>query len=73
MRLHELEGQYRDSSAACRMRVSALRRELSTTMGSETQKIRLRRRITMLTEMARDANATARYLESYYAKEKVNE
>lgn len=70
MRLNELAEQYRDSSDACRARVSMLRRELGAFHGSETQKIRLRRRITILTEMAREASATAKYLERYYIKEK---
>ena len=69
MSLYELAGQYRDSSAACRLRVKTLRNELASTHGSETQKIRMRRRITILTEMARDASATAKYLESYYIRE----
>ena len=69
MSLYELAGQYRDSSAACKMRVKSLRCELASMHGSETQKIRLRRRISILTEMARDASATARYLESYYTGE----
>jgi len=73
MRLHELAGQYRDSSVACRTRVSTLRHELAAMRGSETQKIRLRRRITILTEMAREASAIAKYLESYYSKENAND
>lgn len=33
-------------------------------------KMRLRRKISMLTNMARDAIATSRYLENYYGDEK---
>ena len=73
MKLDELALEYRDSASACRARVCALRRELALMRGSETQKIRLRRRISILGEMARDASATANYLESYYTKENAHE
>lgn len=70
MTVAELSGEYRESGELCRMRVQELEAKLKKEKLCETEKLRLRRKIYMLSTMARDAIATSRYLENYYGDEK---
>ncbi len=73
MTLKELSAEYRQSGAACRARAAELRRRLEEERMGETQRLRLRRRVCVLASMARDAAATANYLEHYYERREVYE
>lgn len=66
MTLKELSVEYRASGEACRTRFKELKEELSTAELSENEKLKLRRRITILTAMSRDAIAISNYLANYY-------
>lgn len=69
MTLQELALEYRQSGQALRERVRELEPLLSKPELSETQRLELRRRVSILRSMARDTVATARYLQDYYGKE----
>ncbi len=70
MTIAELSGEYRKSGEACRIRAEELETRLKREKMCEMDKMRLRRKISMLTNMARDAIATSRYLENYYGDDK---
>ena len=66
MTLTELSVQYRESGEKCRRRVEELLLELRTQPMSETERLLLRRRIYILSTMAKQTIATGRYLGRYY-------
>ena len=66
MKVIELAAEYRESGELCFRRVAELLRQADTETLSESERLALRRRISALTAMGRDALATARYLENYY-------
>ena len=70
MTIAELSGEYRKSGEVCRIRSEELETRLKREKMCEMDKMRLRRKISMLTNMARDAIATSQYLENYYGDEK---
>lgn len=63
-----MAAEYRVSGEKCRDRVRELREKVKTHDMTESEKLLLRRRITMLSAMARDAVAISKYLESYYER-----
>jgi len=67
MDLWNLSVQYRESGEQIRARVRQLREEVDQPM-SETERLALRRRIVILSSMAREAIATSNYLRNYYTK-----
>jgi len=67
MKIIELSAQYRAGGEACYSRVAELKAHLSNDCVDETEKLLLRRRITLLTAMARETIETAKYLAAYYA------
>ena len=70
MTIGELSGEYRKSGERCRGRAEELGEKLKKEKMCEMDKLRLRRKIHMLSNMARDAIATSNYLENYYGDEK---
>ena len=66
MKLIELSAEYNDSAQLCRVRIAELNRELNEEPMCEIYRLRLRRRIAVLTSMMRDTLAGSRYLENYY-------
>lgn len=66
MKLIELSTEYNDSAQLCRVRIAELNRELNEEPMCEIDRLRLRRRIAVLTSMMRDTLAVSRYLENYY-------
>lgn len=69
MELKQLGMEYRSSARACRERAAQLRLGLSREQQTPSDCIALRRRISMLEEMARQASAIGRYLINYYGEE----
>ena len=69
MELKQLGREYMRSARLCRDRAAQLRRELDSARHSQSDYITLRRRMTMLEEMGRQAAATGRYLLNYYGEE----
>ena len=65
MKLDELALQYRQSAAAVKARISELKPEFDN-ISSKTEALHLRMRIAQLGAIAREADATALYLERYY-------
>jgi hypothetical protein len=72
MTLLEMSAEYRESGEKCRCRVRELNTILSTEAMGETERLLLRRRVSILSTMARDAIAISRYLENYYGGKKRN-
>ena len=72
MTLLEMSAEYRESGEKCRRRVRELNAILSTEVMGETERLLLRRRVSILSTMARDAIAISRYLENYYGGKKIN-
>lgn len=68
MDLFDLSVQYRDEGEKIRVRVRELREVVDKPM-SETERLALRRRIVILSSMAREAIATSNYLRHYYETE----
>ena len=68
MNMAELSEEYRDSAARCRDRARALRAWLNGEALTQTERMLLKRRINMLSEMAADAGAIAKYLRRYYGQ-----
>ena len=66
MKLIELSEEYSRSAALCRERIAELRGGLDDESMCEIDRLRLRRRIAMLTSMMRDALAVSHYLKNYY-------
>lgn len=66
MKLIELSAEYNESALLCRRRIAELNRTLSDEPMCEIDRLRLRRRIAILTSMMRDTLAVSRYLENYY-------
>lgn len=71
MTLQTLSEEYRASGQACKQRVRELEGKLTDPNITETQRLLLRRRMYILTTMARDAMATAGYLQNYYRKDET--
>lgn len=66
MKLAELSAEYRSSAQLCRVRIAELRQKLADEQMCEIDRLRLRRRICILTSMMRDTLAVGGYLENYY-------
>ena len=66
MGLLEMAEEYRISGEKCRKRLYELRRALCAQNLPEGEKYLLRRRITILDDMAREATAISKYLAHYY-------
>ncbi len=66
MNLIELSEEYNESALLCRTRIAELNVKLNEEPMCEIDRLRLRRRIAILTSMMRDALAVSRYLENYY-------
>lgn len=66
MKLTELSEQYRQSAEPLRGRIAELRRRLDTEELCELERLRLRRRVCVLSTMLRETIAVSRYLENYY-------
>lgn len=65
MKLNELALQYRQSAAAVKARIAELKAEADK-ISSKTEALHMRMRIAQLVTIAREADATALYLERYY-------
>ena len=72
MTLLEMASEYRESGEKCRQRVKELNTILSTEVMGETERLLLRRRVSILSTMARDAIGISRYLDNYYGGKKRN-
>jgi len=70
MTLSKMAKEYRESGEKCRSRVKELTTILETEYMSETERILMRRRVSVLSTMARDAIAISRYLENYYGEKR---
>jgi len=66
MNLSELSDEYRESGEKCRVRSAELQKLLRTKEMSETERLILRRRIYIISAMARESIATSNYLRGYY-------
>lgn len=66
MKLIELSAEYNESAQALKRRIAELSRQLNDEPMCEIDRLRLRRRIAILTSMMRDTLAVSRYLENYY-------
>lgn len=66
MNLTELAWEYRKSGELCRGRVTELRQRMAKVPLTESEKLVLYRRITVLAAMARDTIATSNQLAKYY-------
>lgn len=66
MRLIELSEEYYGGAQAIRRRIAELKNSLEDETLCEIDKLRLRRRICILTGMMRDSMAISRYLKNYY-------
>ena len=66
MKLHELSMEYRESGEMIKGRLGELETLLQGEPLTRTEELQLRRRINMLTSMARDAIMTSRLLLHYY-------
>ena len=73
MKLQELAKSYQQSSISCRQRIAELAAQVSDPEISETQRMLLRRRICILTGMARETRAISKYLATYYQEEQHEE
>jgi len=68
MSFEYLAAQYREGGRLCRTRARALRRILNNAELQEPDALELKKRISVLDSMARDASNTASYLETYYER-----
>lgn len=66
MELIELSEEYYDGAQALRRRIAELKKYVETEPMCEIDRLRMRRRICILTGMMRDSMAISRYLENYY-------
>ena len=66
MKLIELSAEYNESAQPLKRRIAELNRQLNDEPMCEIDRLRLRRRIAILTSMMRDTLAVSRYLENYY-------
>lgn len=66
MDLEELSREYRRTGEMCRAALFRLREQEAREELSETERLRLRRRICVVAGMARDALALSNYLARYY-------
>ncbi len=69
MKLIELSGEYYEGAQALRRRIAELKSRIETEPMCEIDRLRMRRRICILTGMMRDSMAISRYLENYYGDE----
>ncbi len=69
MSLYALGEEYQAAARALRERIRELRESTDESVLTETERVLLRRRLSTLITMARDASATGRYLKNYYGKE----
>lgn len=66
MKLIELSAEYSESAQPLKHRIAELSRQLDDESMCEIDRLRLRRRIAILTSMMRDTLAVSRYLKNYY-------
>ena len=66
MKVTELAGEYKAAGLRCRERAAELRVRLKTAPMTDSERIELRRRISVLDSMGREAMATGKYLAHYY-------
>jgi len=66
MQLNHLAAEYRDSAALLKERICQLKDNITVGNYCEMEKMRLRRRIDILSTMQRDTSEIALYLERYY-------
>ena len=69
MTLTELSHEYMQSAEPIRLRLHELNEQLKTQRMCEMERMRINRRICVLTTMLRDTVATAKYLENYYGSD----
>ena len=69
MELRELAVQYRQAAADIRKRTALLQEQLSRCSEGSTRAMALRRRINLLSTMAAETSATAKYMENYYERD----
>lgn len=69
MTLTQLSREYMQSAQPIRLRLHELNEQLRTQHMCEMERMRINRRICVLTTMLRDTVATARYLENYYGRD----
>ena len=68
MKLSELAKEYRISGEKCRKRAKELNALIQNGGLSESEKLMLRRRLTIITAMARETIETANKLAGYYGR-----
>ena len=68
MKLFELAKEYRISGEMCRKRAKELNKIIKNRRLNESEKLMLRRRITILSAMARETIETANKLADYYGR-----
>jgi len=73
MKLSELAKEYRISGEKCRKRAKELNALIQNGSLSESEKLMLRRRLTIITAMARETIETANKLAGYYGRRDRNE
>ena len=66
MKLIELSKEYRSSGEKCKKRVNEISEKLGTGNLTDLERIVMKRRITMLSAMARDAIEISNRLANYY-------
>ena len=66
--LKEMAAAYRESAEKCRRRVRELEEEAKDGALSETERLRIRYKITLMSGIVRETLATANYLEHYYGE-----
>ena len=69
MSLFTLGEEYQAAARALRQRIREIQESADEDLLTETERVLLRRRLSTLITMARDASATGRYLKNYYGKE----
>jgi len=69
MTLHALGEEYQAAARALRERIREIEDGVDESVLTETERVLLRRRLSTLISMARDASATGKYLRNYYGKE----
>ncbi|MGI5935746.1 MAG: hypothetical protein ACOX7I_02915 [Oscillospiraceae bacterium] len=66
MNLDMLSKEYRECGEKCRAKLKELEREMASGGLTESQRLVLRRKLTILADMARETIAISNYLKHYY-------
>lgn len=69
MNLDMLSKEYRECGEKCRAKLKELEREMASGGLTESQRLILRRKLTILADMARETLAISNYLKHYYRGE----